>query len=49
MPISGTKLAPEKFHGDFYKVNDFINHYERLCAQNNVVQDTEKCETLLCY
>src|SRR3984885_2792241 len=47
MPIPGTKLAPEKFRGDFHKVNDFINHYERLCAQNNVVPDTEKCETLL--
>jgi hypothetical protein len=49
MPIPGTKLAPEKFRGDFHKVKDFIQHYERLCAQNNVTNDAEKCETLLRY
>lgn len=49
MPIPGTKLAPEKFRGDFHKVKEFIQHYERLCVQNNVTSDTEKCETLLCY
>jgi hypothetical protein len=49
MPIPGTKLAPEKFRGDFHKVKEFIQHYERLCAQNNVVVDAEKCETLLRY
>ena len=49
MPIPGTKLAPEKFRGDFHKVKDFIQHYERLCIQNNVTLDNEKCETLLRY
>ena len=49
MPIPGTKLAPEKFRGDFHKVKEFIQHYERLCTQNNVTSDTEKCETLLRY
>jgi hypothetical protein len=49
MPIPGTKLAPEKFRGDFHKVKEFIQHYERLCAQNNVTLDTEKCEMLLRY
>jgi len=49
MPIPGTKLAPEKFRGDFHKVKKFIQHYERLCAQNNVTSDAEKCETVLCY
>ena len=49
MPIPGTKLAPEKFRGDFHKVNEFIQHYERLCAQNNVILDADKCETLLRY
>jgi hypothetical protein len=42
MPIPGTKLAPEKFRGDFHKVKEFIQHFERLCAQNNVVVDAEK-------
>src|ERR1700733_2834092 len=49
MPIPGTKLAPEKFRGDFHKVKEFIQHYERLCAQNNVTADTDKCDTLLRY
>lgn len=49
MPIPGTKLAPEKFRGDFHKVKEFIQHYERLCVQNNVTLDTEKCETVLRY
>jgi len=49
MPIPGTKLAPEKFRGDFHKVKEFIQHYERLCIQNNVVLDLEKCETILRY
>jgi len=33
MPIPGTKLAPEKFRGDFHKVKEFVQHYERLCIQ----------------
>jgi len=49
MPIPGTKLAPEKFRGDFHKVKEFIQHFERLCAQNNVILDAEKCEALLRY
>src|SRR6267154_619378 len=49
MPIPGTKLAPEKFRGDFHKVKEFIQHYERLCIQTNVVLDLEKCETILRY
>jgi len=49
MPIPGTKLAPEKFRGDFHKVKEFVQHYERLCIQNNVALDKEKCETLLRY
>ena len=49
MPIPGTKLAPEKFRGDFHKVKEFIQHFERLCIQNNVTLDREICETLLRY
>lgn len=49
MPIPGTRLAPEKFRGDFHKVKEFVQHYERLCVQNNVTLDTEKCETILRY
>ena len=49
LPIPGTKLAPEKFRGHFHKVKEFIQHYERLCIQNNVTSDQEKCKTLLRY
>jgi hypothetical protein len=49
MPIPGTKLAPEKFRGDFHKVKEFIQHFEWLCIQNNVTLDREICETLLRY
>lgn len=49
MPIPGTKVAPEKFRGDFHKVKEFVQHYERLCLQHNVTLDTERCETILRY
>jgi hypothetical protein len=49
MPITRMKLVPEKFHEDFHKVKEFITHYERLCTQNNVTSDIEKCETVLHY
>jgi hypothetical protein len=49
MPIPGTKLAHTLTSGNSHKVKDFIHHYERLCAQNNVTEDAEKCDTLLHY
>jgi hypothetical protein len=49
MPIPGTKLAPEKFKGEYNYVSRFIQHYERLCDQNNVTLAEEKCETITQY
>jgi hypothetical protein len=49
MPNPGTKLAPQKFRGDFCTVTDFIQHYKRLCIQCDVTSDAEKCETVLHY
>jgi len=49
MPIPRTRLAPEIFRGDFNKVKEFIQHYERLCTQHNISLDTEKCETIIRY
>ena len=49
MPIPRTRLAPEIFCGDFNKVKEFIQHYERLCTQHNISLDTEKCETIIRY
>src|ERR1700683_470612 len=49
MPIPGTKLAPEKFKGEYNYVSRFIQHYERLCDHNHVTDDEEKCETITQY
>jgi hypothetical protein len=49
LPILGTKQAPEKFRGDYTKVDHFIKHFERLLAQHNVVNDTEKCQAVIMY
>src|ERR1700676_5113068 len=49
MPIPGTKLAPEKFKGEYNYVSCFIQHYERLCDQHRVTVDKEKCETITQY
>jgi C4-type Zn-finger protein len=49
MPIAGTKLAPEKFKGDYDYVSRFIQHYERLCDHNNVTNQKERCETITQY
>jgi len=49
MPIPGTKLAPEKFRGDYTKVKDFIQHYDRLLIQHKVNTHQEKCETITRY
>src|ERR1700679_1101011 len=49
MPIPGTKLAPEKFKGEYNYVSGFIQHYKRLCDHNYVMDDDEKCETITQY
>jgi len=49
MPIPGTKLAPEKFKGDYDYISRFIKHYERLCDQNNVTKEKDRCETITQY
>jgi len=49
MPIPGTELAPEKFKGEYNYVSQFIQHYECLCDQNNVILGKEKCETVTQY
>jgi hypothetical protein len=49
LPLPGSKLAPTKFKGDYSKVKKFLTHYKRLLAQNNVVLDREKCESITQY
>lgn len=49
MPNPRSKLAPEKFRGDYHKVKEFVLHFERLCAQHNVTRDIDKCDAILRY
>ena len=49
MPSPGTKLAPEKFQGDFRKVQEFVQHFEKLCVQYSVTDSREICEAVLRY
>ena len=49
MPIPGTKLAPEKFKGEYNLVQRFIQHYERLCDAHNITEGKDKCETITQY
>jgi hypothetical protein len=49
LPILGTKQAPEKFRGDYTKVDHFIKHFECLLAQHNVTNNTEKCQYVILY
>jgi len=43
------KSAPELFRGDHSQIRTFLDHYERLCALHNVVDDQEKVDSILCY
>lgn len=49
MPIPGSRLAPEKYKGDYSKIRSFLSHYELLCSYHNVTTGSEKCETLIRY
>ena len=43
------KSAPELFRGDHSQISTFLDHYERLCALHNVVDDQEKVDSILRY
>jgi hypothetical protein len=43
------EVGTRKFKGEYNYVSRFIQHYERLCDQNNVTLDKEKCETITQY
>jgi Aspartyl protease len=49
LPLLGTKSAPELFRGDYSNIRGFLDHYERLCAFHNVVDDYEKVNSILQY
>ncbi|KIM51064.1 hypothetical protein SCLCIDRAFT_33765 [Scleroderma citrinum Foug A] len=49
MPLLGMKSASELFRGDHSHIRNFLDHYERLCALHNVVNDKEKVHSILQY
>lgn len=49
MPLPDSKAAPEKFKGRSSKIQSFLNHFEMLLAQNNVLEDSDKCELVKRY
>lgn len=49
LPAPYAKEAPATFKGSYSKVEDFINHYERLLVKYNIEDGDEQCEGLLVY
>ncbi|KAF9261957.1 hypothetical protein L218DRAFT_1044381, partial [Marasmius fiardii PR-910] len=49
LPPRYTHEAPSKFRGSYSKVEDFVEHYERLLVKYNVTDDGERCEGILRY
>jgi len=49
MPMRGTKLAPVTFKAKYSKVTCFIQHYNRLLEQYQVVSEADKCKGVLEY
>jgi len=47
--MRGTKLAPVTFKGKYSKVTRFIQHYNRLLEQYQVVSEADKCKGVLEY
>lgn len=48
LPMLGSKTAPRKFRGNFKKVKDFLEIYERMCNAYHV-SDSDKCARLKDY
>lgn len=49
MPLAGSKHAPKKFTGKYKQIQDFIDHYNLLLAQHNILSDTKKCDLITRY
>jgi hypothetical protein len=49
LPTPGTRTAPSQFKGNHNKVKKFLDHYERLLSQCNVIDDVERCQSILMY
>lgn len=49
LPVKKGKGAPDTFKGDFRDIGSFIDHFETLCKEKNVVGDKYKCRGLVRY
>lgn len=49
MPYPNSKQAPTKFKGDYTAVENFLEHYEKLCMKNRVTSDKDRCCTVTQY
>ena len=49
LPVKGGKGAPDTFKGSYRDVEMFLDHFEALCAERNVIKDEHKCKGFLRY
>ena len=49
LPIPGTKGAPVQFSGRASEVEQFLQHYERLCERHEVKLDNDKIRNITQY
>ena len=49
LPTRNGKGAPDIFKGDYRDVEQFLDHFEALCDEKNVVKGEHKCKGLVRY
>ena len=49
LPAAGCKQAPKRFKGCHRDLEDFLEHFEHICAQYKVTDPKQKCLGLLRY
>ena len=49
LPVLGGKGSPKKFRGDHSKVATFLDHYDQICTQYNLILDRDRCRAMLRY
>ena len=49
LPGKEGKGAPETFEGDYEDIEEFLDHFEVLCDEKNVIKDEYKCKGLVRY
>ena len=49
LPGKEGKGAPDTFGGDYEDIEEFLDHFEVLCDEKNVIKDEYKCKGLVRY